>query len=64
MKLLGDSLYPGVMRRIYLKSDQYNMHFKPHSILVEVGTQDNTVEQAKNAIEVFADILNEVLTLK
>lgn len=64
LKLMGESLYPGVMRRVYLKSDQYNMHFKGHSLLVEVGTQDNTVEQAKNAMDVFADILNEVLTLK
>lgn len=64
MKLMGESLYPGVMRRIYLKSDQYNMHFKAHSLLVEVGTMGNTVEQAKNAMDVFADILNEVLTLK
>ena len=64
LKLMGECLYPGVMRRVYLKSDQYNMHFKGHSLLVEVGTQDNTVEQAKNAMDVFADILNEVLTLK
>ena len=64
MKLMGDSLYPGVMRRVYLKSDQYNMHFKAHSLLVEIGTQENTVEQARNAITIFADVLNEVLTLK
>ena len=64
MKLMGESLYPGVMRRVYLKSDQYNLHFKPQSLLVEIGTQGNTVEQAKNAIDIFADILNEVLTLK
>lgn len=64
MRLLGESLYPDVMRKIYLKSDQYNMHFRAHSLLVEVGTEQNTVEQAKNAMEVFADILNEVLTLK
>ena len=64
MHLLGESLYPDVMRKIYLKSDQYNMHFRAHSLLVEVGTEQNTVEQAKNAMEVFADILNEVLTLK
>ena len=64
MRLMGESLYPGVMRRIYLKSDQYNLHYRPHSLLVEVGTQDNTVEQAKNAMDIFADVLNEVLTLK
>ena len=64
MKLMGESLYPGVMRRVYLKSDQYNLHFKPQSLLVEIGTMGNTVEQAKNAIDIFADILNEVLTLK
>ena len=61
---MGESLYPGVMRCVYLKSDQYNLHFKPHSLLVEAGTMGNTVEQVKNAMDVFADILNEVLTLK
>lgn len=64
MRLMGESLYPGVMRRVYLKSDQYNMHYRPHSLLVEVGTEQNTIQQAKNAMDIFADILNEVLTLK
>ena len=38
------------------------MHLAPRTLLIEAGAQTNTVEEMKNAMEVLADILNEVLT--
>ena len=61
MKLIGDELYPGLMNRIFLKDYRYNMHLKERFLLVELGTEKNTVEEAKNAMEPLADVLHQVL---
>ena len=61
MKLIGDEMYPGFMNRIFLKDYRYNMHLKEKYLLVELGTEKNTVEEAKNAMEPLADILHQVL---
>ncbi len=61
MKLIGDEMYPGLMNRIFLKDYRYNMHLKERYLLVELGTEQNTVEEAKNAMEPLADVLAQVL---
>ena len=53
--------YPEFYRGIYLAGYRYNLHFRPCSILLEAGAQTNTVQEVKNAMEPFADILNKVL---
>ena len=62
MQLKAAEYYPGLTRRIYLKGYRYNMHYCPKSLLIEVGAQTNTVEEAMNAMVPLADILNKVLT--
>lgn len=62
MQLAANELYPGLTRKIYLKGYRYNMHFRPMSLLVEVGAQTNTYEEAENAMEPLAAILNKVLS--
>ena len=54
--------YPDLMRRIYLRAYQYNLHMMPRSILVECGAQTNTVEEAMNAMPLLADLLYLVLS--
>lgn len=54
-------MYPGFVRHIYLKAYRYNLHLLPKSLLIEAGAQTNTVEEMKNAMEVLADTLCEVL---
>ena len=54
--------YPDLTRRIYLKGYRFNMHFCPKTMLVEVGAQNNTLEEAKNAMVPLADILSKILT--
>lgn len=61
MQLAANQYYPGLTRRIYLKGYRYNMHLCPQSLLVEVGAQTNTKEEAYNAMEPLADILDKVL---
>lgn len=61
LQLKANTKYPGLARNIYLKGYRYNLHFRPKSILLEVGAQTNTFEEAKNAMEPIADILSQVL---
>ncbi len=54
--------YPGLTRKIYLKAYRYNMHLRPRNLLIELGAQNNTVEEAMNAVEPLAHILDMVLS--
>ena len=58
---LCDLWYPGFSRCIYLKAYRYNLDLLPRSMLVEVGAQTNTVEEAKNAMLLLADVLHKLL---
>lgn len=62
MQLTAAEYYPGFTRKIYLKGYRFNMHYCPKTLLVEVGAQTNTVQEAKNAMVPLADILNKVLS--
>lgn len=61
MQLKAAEYYPGLTRRIYLKGYRYNMHLRPRTLLVELGAQNNTVEEAMNACDPLAHILDMVL---
>ena len=61
MKLAADEYYPGFTRSIYLKGYRYNMHYCPKTMLVEVGAQTNTLQEAMNAMEPLSDLLHKVL---
>ena len=61
MQLKAAEYYPGLARPIYLKGYRYNMHFKPKSLLIEVGAQTNTLQEAKNAMVPLADVLHRVI---
>lgn len=60
--LVGRSMYPGLMYKIYLKNYRYNQHLCPRYLLIELGTQQNTVQEAYNAMEPLSEILDQVLT--
>ena len=53
--------YPELYRGIYLAGLRYNLHLRPRALLLEAGAQTNTVQEVKNAMEPFSDILNRVL---
>ena len=61
MQLASETMYPGFARRIYLKGYRYSLHMMPKSLLIEAGAQTNTVEEMKNAMDLLANILQEVL---
>lgn len=61
MQLKAEEYYPGVTRRIYLKGYRYNLHLLPKTLLIEVGAQNNTLQEEKNAMEPLAHMLSMVL---
>lgn len=64
MQAACNEYYPGIARRIYLKAYRYNMHLCPKSLLIELGAQNNTEEEARNACELLAHVLDLVFSGK
>lgn len=62
VNLAGRALYPGMMYKIYLKNYRYNEHFRERYLLVELGTEENTVAQAYGAMPPFAEAIHSVLS--
>lgn len=62
MQTACNEYYPGLARRIYLKAYRYNMHVCPKTLLIELGAQNNTVEEVMNACEPLAHVLDLVLS--
>lgn len=62
LKIAAMNMYPDFTKPIYLKGYRYNLHLCPRSLLVELGSQNNTFEEACNAVYPFAHILDSVLT--
>ncbi|MBQ2278009.1 MAG: stage II sporulation protein P, partial [Clostridia bacterium] len=53
--LSGDC--PALMRDINLRSASFNAQYTSGSLLVEIGSCASTLDEAKNAAELFADHL-------
>ncbi|MCM1500984.1 MAG: stage II sporulation protein P [Clostridium sp.] len=64
MYLTGKEYYGDYVRKIYVRSLRYNLHLLPRTALIEVGAQNNTVQEEKNAMEPLAAILDKVLSKK
>ena len=56
-----DRDYPGLARDLDLSPARYNQHLCPGSFPLEVGTEANTLREAKKAVSLFADCLAAVL---
>ena len=61
MQFAAEELYPGYTRKIYLKGLRYNLHLRGRSALIEAGAQTNTLQEALNAMEPLAELLDRVL---
>ncbi len=62
MQVLCNEYYPGLTRRIYLKGYRYNMHLCSKSLLIELGAQTNTCDEAKNTLDIVAHVLDMCLS--
>lgn len=55
------SRFPQLMRPVYLCPYRYNQQLTPGSLLMEVGTAGNTLEEAITAVNLFADAVGPTL---
>lgn len=53
----ADRLEPGIMREPRLYSGRYNQHIASKAILVEVGSTDNDLDEAKRSVEILAQAI-------
>lgn len=61
LKCHAMELFEGFTKPIYLKGYRYNLHLKERSLLIELGNENNTVEEAKNAAAPLAKVIADVL---
>jgi len=54
-------LYPGFGGKIIEKPYKFNQYVSDYHILLEVGNNENTIEEAKLAGKYFADVLASVI---
>lgn len=66
-KKIGEGLEAGVrgvLRGVKVQNGRYNQHISTKSILVEMGTNLNTLTQAQNTAKLLASVLADLLTEK
>ncbi len=54
-------MYPELMRPINFRSQRFNQHLSPGAIIVEVGTNGNTLDEALLGAECFAKGLSDYI---
>lgn len=64
LQLKGREIFPGLMYKNYLQYLRYNQHLRKKSLLIELGTDKNTVGEAMNAMVYLAEVFDEVLSGK
>lgn len=62
IKAVCDEMYPGLMRAVQVQAQaRYNQNLHPHSVIVELGSVENTLDEALLAAELLAKVLVRVL---
>ncbi len=64
MKCKSDELTPNLIPYVLVKPYRYNLHLVPKSLVVDIGNDNDTLEEAINAIQPFTEVLAEVLNLE
>lgn len=56
-----NAICPGMCRDVMVKTGRYNQHIAPNSLIIEVGSNMNTLEQALTSMPVLAVAIEEAL---
>jgi stage II sporulation protein P len=57
-----NGFYPYLARKVDVKTGRYNQHVSPGAILIEVGHNQNTLEDALNAVPYLAQAIADALS--
>ena len=61
MKIKAEAYYPGFTRHNYVNAYKYNLDLCRQCMLIEVGAQTNTYQEARNAAEPLAVLIDMVM---
>jgi|GEM_PF-5738166 len=64
LKKAADTAFPSLMKNIYIKPYRYSLNMKPMSVLLEAGNESDSIDDVKNALSCFSDILVSVIDKK
>ena len=56
-----NAIQSGLCRDVMVKTGRYNQHMSQSALLIEVGHNENTLEQAQNAMKPLAQAISRVL---
>ncbi len=56
------SMFPDLMRAIDLRKERFNQHVTKNSIIVEVGSNGNTLKEAEYSVKLLAKALGKYIT--
>lgn len=62
LKLKCMENYQDFAKPVYLKGYRYNLHLRKRSLLIELGNENNTLQEAKNTMPHLANVINQVLS--
>lgn len=57
----GEKMYPGLIKGVMTRSGTYHQEYHPRALLLEFGTDLNSLEQVNQSARLFTEILIEVL---
>ncbi|PKM76004.1 MAG: hypothetical protein CVU90_14725 [Firmicutes bacterium HGW-Firmicutes-15] len=57
----AEKMYPGLIKGVITKAGTYNQEFHAHALLLEFGSDINSLEEVNRSARLFADVLVEVL---
>lgn len=58
IQLLADKVYPGLFRPMLIRNSIYNQDLNRYSLLIEVGSTGNTLDEAYYATRCISNLLN------
>lgn len=61
IKAVGDEMYPGLIKDIYIGKGTYNQDLMPQAVLLEFGTYTNNKEDALTSTGRMAQVMNKTL---
>ncbi len=56
-----EGMAPGILRGVRVQDGRYNQHFSPYGILLEMGSTENSLEEARFSAEIVAEVLAEAI---
>ncbi len=57
----GEEMYPGLIKGVITKAGTYNQEYHPRALLLELGSDTNTLDEVTRSAQLFTEILIEVL---